>query len=120
MIRPPPRSTRTDTLFPYTTLFRSAHCRITPFHIEALQRTALYGVGQFAFAAPFLTVGDGAGVHVVTADVAVHQGQARHADGSEVEVVAHLPGSFLGVVIAGVVAVVGQGDRKSTRLNSSH
>src|SRR3546814_5653963 len=27
MIRRPPRSTRTDTLFPYTTLFRSpAHC----------------------------------------------------------------------------------------------
>src|SRR3546814_2042889 len=25
MIRQPPRSTRTDTLFPYTTLFRSAH-----------------------------------------------------------------------------------------------
>src|SRR3546814_4846189 len=27
MIRRPPRSTRTDTLFPYTTLFRSAHER---------------------------------------------------------------------------------------------
>src|SRR3546814_18262739 len=27
MIRRPPRSTRTDTLFPYTTLFRSAHLR---------------------------------------------------------------------------------------------
>src|SRR3546814_134128 len=27
MIRPPPRSTRTDTLFPYTTLFRSAFAR---------------------------------------------------------------------------------------------
>src|SRR3546814_5373719 len=27
MIRRPPRSTRTDTLFPYTTLFRSAPCR---------------------------------------------------------------------------------------------
>src|SRR3546814_5258071 len=26
MIRRPPRSTRTDTLFPYTTLFRSADC----------------------------------------------------------------------------------------------
>src|SRR3546814_1422034 len=26
MIRRPPRSTRTDTLFPYTTLFRSAFC----------------------------------------------------------------------------------------------
>src|SRR3546814_3605903 len=28
MIRPPPRSTRTDTLFPYTTLFRSGHFRL--------------------------------------------------------------------------------------------
>src|SRR3546814_1777800 len=26
MIRRPPRSTRTDTIFPYTTLFRSADC----------------------------------------------------------------------------------------------
>src|SRR3546814_9223750 len=26
MIRRPPRSTRTDTLFPYTTLFRSTEC----------------------------------------------------------------------------------------------
>src|SRR3546814_1609783 len=30
MIRRPPRSTRTDTLFPYTTLFRS--CRPPPRH----------------------------------------------------------------------------------------
>src|SRR3546814_8134341 len=28
MIRRPPRSTRTDTLFPYTTLFRSARLKI--------------------------------------------------------------------------------------------
>src|SRR3546814_13915131 len=28
MIRRPPRSTRTDTLFPYTTLFRSAHRKL--------------------------------------------------------------------------------------------
>src|SRR3546814_11217259 len=27
MIRRPPRSTRTDTLFPYTTLFRSSDCQ---------------------------------------------------------------------------------------------
>src|SRR3546814_12694621 len=27
MIRPPPRSTRTDTLFPYTTLFRSKYAQ---------------------------------------------------------------------------------------------
>src|SRR3546814_17482809 len=34
MIRRPPRSTRTDTLFPYTTLFRSLphlHCRSSRF-----------------------------------------------------------------------------------------
>src|SRR3546814_5184470 len=30
MIRRPPRSTRTDTLFPYTTLFRSAELRTCP------------------------------------------------------------------------------------------
>src|SRR3546814_13082942 len=29
MIRRPPRSTRTDTLFPYTTLFRSRHRKVT-------------------------------------------------------------------------------------------
>src|SRR3546814_4709946 len=29
MIRRPPRSTRTDTLFPYTTLFRSTNLKIT-------------------------------------------------------------------------------------------
>src|SRR3546814_11383628 len=28
MIRRPPRSTRTDTLFPYTTLFRSLHAAV--------------------------------------------------------------------------------------------
>src|SRR3546814_20150056 len=28
MIRRPPRSTRTDTLFPYTSLFRSGICRL--------------------------------------------------------------------------------------------
>src|SRR3546814_5964509 len=34
MIRRPPRSTRTDTLFPYTTLFRSEQpCRSVPFRL---------------------------------------------------------------------------------------
>src|SRR3546814_3796897 len=34
MIRRPPRSTRTDTLFPYTTLFRSSEGRAVHFHGE--------------------------------------------------------------------------------------
>src|SRR3546814_8433686 len=36
MIRPPPSSTRTDTLFPYTTLFRSLRYDRGAFHAEAL------------------------------------------------------------------------------------
>src|SRR3546814_7495083 len=37
MIRRPPRSTRTDTLFPYTTLFRSELERLEPF-LDLLER----------------------------------------------------------------------------------
>src|SRR3546814_6255809 len=35
MIRRPPRSTRTDTLFPYTTLFRSPRARTGPSPISS-------------------------------------------------------------------------------------
>src|SRR3546814_3870257 len=43
MIRRPPRSTRTDTLFPYTTLFRS-HASNLKFPSEILEVSAsLYG-----------------------------------------------------------------------------
>src|SRR3546814_17447566 len=38
MIRRPPRSTRTDTLFPYTTLFRSAEVS----RLEGLYRQTLF------------------------------------------------------------------------------
>src|SRR3546814_2328146 len=34
MIRRPPRSTRTDTLFPYTTLFRSRHGNAGSSHLR--------------------------------------------------------------------------------------
>src|SRR3546814_1858325 len=48
MIRRPPRSTRTDTLFPYTTLFRS-----TGFFDDATEGIGgnfnLYGVMTFVF-----------------------------------------------------------------------
>src|SRR3546814_5855451 len=38
MIRRPPRSTRTDTLFPYTTLFRSRRQILEEFFAEAESR----------------------------------------------------------------------------------
>src|SRR3546814_11684256 len=40
MIRRPPRSTRTDTLFPYTTLFRSLHL---VEHVAILAELGLHG-----------------------------------------------------------------------------
>src|SRR3546814_15910081 len=44
MIRRPPRSTRTDTLFPYTTLFRSATTEVQAAPTQAeLDYAAIYG-----------------------------------------------------------------------------
>src|SRR3546814_17331694 len=87
-IRRPPISTRTDTLLPYTTLFRSA----------------VFVVGA---------VGDVAGASRLALGVvdAVHD----DAGGQPQEAVdaAHPFG-----IAAGEVVV--DGDRKSTRLNSSH
>src|SRR3546814_9886170 len=48
MIRRPPRSTRTDTLFPYTTLFRSFKIRGTEIYQEitrlATEAAGVYGL----------------------------------------------------------------------------
>src|SRR3546814_10537589 len=41
MIRRPPRPTRTDTLFPYTTLFRSHQARLLALPVLGLFRLAL-------------------------------------------------------------------------------
>src|SRR3546814_4370397 len=47
MIRRPPRSTRTDTLVPYTTLFRSELVRRAPLD-RAERRIALVGLADLA------------------------------------------------------------------------
>src|SRR3546814_16898332 len=44
MIRRPPRSTRTDTLFPYTTLFRSVRTQIAHLHLAFLRPAEMAGV----------------------------------------------------------------------------
>src|SRR3546814_6679478 len=46
MIRRPPRSTRTDTLFPYTTLFRSLHPPGFPAPGQGLRRRPSAGEAQ--------------------------------------------------------------------------
>src|SRR3546814_14749165 len=49
MIRRPPKSTRTDTLFPYTTLFRSDERRRDDCEVERIARAVagrLHGLGN--------------------------------------------------------------------------
>src|SRR3546814_16284928 len=41
MIRRPPRSTRTDTLFPYTTLFRSMDGYLEAYHHDSVHANTL-------------------------------------------------------------------------------
>src|SRR3546814_19661480 len=53
MIRPPPRSTRTDTLFPYTTLFRSTDSGTIKWNNAGNQ-----GLGEECFIAFKLNVPD--------------------------------------------------------------
>src|SRR3546814_16392845 len=60
MIRRPPRSTRTDTLFPYTTLFRSSLLRHA--HQRRPQQPVLDHVARLHF------LDDGAGFGLVVRD----------------------------------------------------
>src|SRR3546814_4945697 len=105
MIRRPPRSTRTDTLFPYTTLFRSgfgngrggmrrAECRCDGAPAPRAAEVQAVEMRDLAVAA----VGDGRGGEE-------GRGLLRGGAGEE------------GVPPAGEIEIA---DRKSTRLNSSH
>src|SRR3546814_4216457 len=103
MIRRPPISTRTDTLFPYTTLFRSLHLERNrpPASVDRQYRAV--------------------GVDGENAGQVVHDPQLQ---------VAHdeMPSAVSPVILQwqGRDACTydrdhdGGGDRKSTRLNSSH
>src|SRR3546814_6933589 len=97
MIRRPPRSTRTDTLFPYTTLFRSRR-RLTGEHRFVDRRT--------------------------TVD---HHAVDRHRlAGADAQPVADRDLGKVDLGFLAIVADAPRGlgrevqDRKSTRLNSSH
>src|SRR3546814_1773226 len=70
MIRRPPRSTRTDTLFPYTTLFRS-HLAMT--HVVAAHYLAVAALAI----APFFRARRVGGVKFGLADLAVLAGLHR-------------------------------------------
>src|SRR3546814_7434006 len=112
MIRRPPRSTRTDTLFPYTTLFRSAAQLATPSPILDLAFDRLRAHGAFEPDRVVLCHGDaGTGNYLhdgsqVTGLIdweMAHTGDA-HDDLASVAVRAALNGVDLGDLAARITA----------------
>src|SRR3546814_10885084 len=115
MLRRPPRSTRTDTLFPDTTLFRSrdhAHerfhrgrhgggCRVPPYR----RRSRAASIFRSLVA---VQLQSRSGLHA-----AAHQGCGGRAAWLEWR----REGLALAISLQGIAHLV---DRKSTSLNSSH
>src|SRR3546814_10833501 len=129
MIRRPPRSTRTDTLFPYTTLFRSSALvysadRYGNRDVETVVRAPIVAEASLP---RVLAPGDES---TVTLDLTNFTGKAGdfkvRVDGigpvsigdnvrdAKIDVEAKSTLSFP------ITAKEGYRDRKSTRLNSSH
>src|SRR3546814_4190607 len=103
MIRRPPRSTRTDTLFPYTTLFRSAGKTIHGAPVVA----TLADVEPPAEIVDIFRNSEDAGAAVDEA--IVHGAKAVWLQMGVINEAAAKRAEDAGLV-----------DRKSTRLNSSH
>src|SRR3546814_13208862 len=117
MVRRPPRSTRTDTLLPYTTLFRSV--------AEAARRAAVRGASGAA-ATP------AAAPRPLGLNVSATNGRRSRGDGGIAQAWAIGAAVAVPLLIFAIVIVALFGrdqqravedlmrDRKSTRLNSSH
>src|SRR3546814_17041852 len=99
MVRRPPKSTRTDTLFPYTTLFRSVGLKGMPE--EARDLILAGSILSILFNPLFFTL-------------AVRRMRADEPPEAETVVEAVPEAAPARTVL------IGYGDRKSTRLNSSH
>src|SRR3546814_9440883 len=110
MIRRPPRSTRTDTLFPYTTLFRSD---AAVQRCKTIVSGILMSAGEARGEAPQLTTMRASFNEIIAHTRAVRRpGTVEFNDrfGADVAIVSD----------PALRQVIGNVDRKSTRLNSSH
>src|SRR3546814_2077444 len=135
MIRRPPRSTRTDTLFPYTTLFRSGRKQQVDLmigqRIQAFDIVFEPAVGVNCFA-DIITTERGQRI-AITAGPLVPQDARSGPEQSQIPVIPPIPAYAERVSILPPLVHHGPDtqaefdkmidqprDRKSTRLNSSH
>src|SRR3546814_10808350 len=114
-IRRPPRSKRTDTLFPYTTLFRSG-CNAHEQREDERQRGGSFAVGTACGQKEEAGDQDRQSRKAISADPAraVGQRRDRHPDDAQ-----RVPCKASEKICAQPFSQA-PGDRKSTRLNSSH
>src|SRR3546814_13637357 len=109
MIRRPPRATRTDTLFPYTTLFRSVEAIEAAPHARGNVRHRRHPQRQIDRLLLPANV-ERPAVHDIEENPPLRAGRRlEHTDDLPCAAVAH-PDS----------GRIRAADRKSTRLNSSH
>src|SRR3546814_1193126 len=98
MIRPPPRSTRTDTLFPYTTLFAGARS----FYVSRLPSKMMINMatGYYTFAPADFSVNPAGAKTDLT---------IKHTDGglSQVDVDLQSGGSITQLPISGRLSLTG-------------
>src|SRR3546814_15898227 len=115
MIRRPPRSTRTDTPLPYTTLFRSFTAMMRLDHNRAIaQLAAKAGVHGNDVTKMTIWGNHSATQYPDVLHAEVGGKPAFAAAGSDQ---AWLEGEFIPTIQQRGAAII---DRKSTRLNSSH
>src|SRR3546814_8844856 len=120
MIRRPPRSTLTDTLFPYTTLFRS------PDRVQPVEGGAVAGDGDAGGRVWKPRAGQCGGAGADAGDRGLQRGPDRAARGAHAagRAADPRPGRRGGAVSrarrGGAGADDLRRDRKSTRMNTSH
>src|SRR3546814_20502468 len=118
MILRPPRSTRTDTLFPYTTLFRSVAALLLYSGYNALVGADRHNLGYAVLGgtAGFAATALGALMAVVLRDISSRTQDIMLGFAAGMM----LAGSSFSLIMQGIEAAKNIVDRKSTSLNSSH
>src|SRR3546814_4704693 len=113
MIRRPPRSTRTDTLFPYTTLFRSSF-------IERIEPDAFLDELTFIIPGDKCNFTKSRYVYRLLADIDRLEGEMKVEKQDAYYELVELTEASKPVTSSRLQTIDQRLDRKSTRLNSSH